>query len=52
MKTQLRAAADEDVLTSIANGLRLERQALASDDFAEGVRSFVERRPPRFPAPR
>jgi len=33
------------VLTSIANGLELERQALASDDFAEG-------RPPRFPAPR
>jgi enoyl-CoA hydratase/carnithine racemase len=51
MKGQLRAAASEDVLTSIANGLELERQALASDDFAEGVRSFVERRPPRFPAP-
>jgi len=49
MKAQLRAAAGEDVLTSIANGLEL--QALASDDFAEGVRSFVERRPPRFPAP-
>jgi enoyl-CoA hydratase/carnithine racemase len=45
MKAQLRAAADEDVLTSIANGLELERQALASDDFAEGVASFVERRP-------
>jgi enoyl-CoA hydratase/carnithine racemase len=44
MKAQLRAAADEDVLTSIANGLELERQALASDDFAEGVASFVERR--------
>ena len=51
MKAQLRAAAGKDVLTSIANGLELERQALASDDFAEGVRSFVERRPPRFPAP-
>ena len=52
MKAQLRAAPDEDVLTSIANGLELERQALASDDFAEGVRSFIERRPPSFPAPR
>jgi len=51
MKAQLRAAAREDVLTSIANGLELERQALASDDFAEGVRGFVERRPTRFPAP-
>lgn len=51
MKAQLRAAAGEDVLTSIANGLERERQALASDDFAEGVRSFIERRPPRFPAP-
>src|ERR1700693_5283302 len=52
MKAQLRAAADEDVLTSIANALELERRALACDDFAEGVRSFAELRPPRFPAPR
>jgi enoyl-CoA hydratase/carnithine racemase len=51
MKAQLRAAAGQDVLTSIANGLELERRALASADFAEGVRSFVERRPARFPAP-
>jgi enoyl-CoA hydratase/carnithine racemase len=51
MKEQLRAAAGQDVLTSIANGLELERRALASADFAEGVRSFVERRPARFPAP-
>jgi enoyl-CoA hydratase/carnithine racemase len=51
MKAQLHAAAEQDVLTSIAVGLELERQALASDDFAEGVRSFVERRPPGFPAP-
>jgi len=52
MKAQLRAAPGEDVLTSIARGLELERAALASDDFAEGVRSFVERRPPKFPAPK
>jgi enoyl-CoA hydratase/carnithine racemase len=52
MKAQLRAATEQDVLTSIAEGLELERRALASADFAEGVRSFVERRPPRFPAPR
>jgi len=51
MKTQLRAASEQDVLSSIAEGLKLERAALASDDFAEGVRSFVERRPARFPAP-
>ena len=51
MKAQLRAAAEQDVVTSIERGLELERQALSSADFAEGVRSFVERRPPRFPAP-
>jgi enoyl-CoA hydratase/carnithine racemase len=51
MKAQLRAASEQDVLSSIAAGLKLERAALASDDFAEGVRSFVERRPARFPAP-
>jgi enoyl-CoA hydratase/carnithine racemase len=51
MKAQLRAAAEQDVVTSIAAGLELERAALASADFAEGVRSFIERRPPRFPAP-
>jgi enoyl-CoA hydratase/carnithine racemase len=51
MKAQLRAAAGQDAATSIANGLELERRALASADFAEGVRSFVERRPARFPAP-
>jgi enoyl-CoA hydratase/carnithine racemase len=51
MKAQLRAASEQDVLASIAAGLKLERAALASDDFAEGVRSFVERRPARFPAP-
>ena len=51
MKAQLRAAAGEDVLTSIARGAELERAALSSADFAEGVRSFAERRPPRFPAP-
>jgi enoyl-CoA hydratase/carnithine racemase len=52
MKSQLRAAAGQDVVSSIAAGLELERAALASEDFAEGVRSFIERRPPRFPAPR
>ena len=51
MKAQLRAAAEQDVVTSITAGLELERAALASADFAEGVRSFIERRPPSFPAP-
>ena len=51
MKAQLRAASERDAASSIAEGLKLERAALASDDFAEGVRSFVERRPARFPAP-
>jgi enoyl-CoA hydratase/carnithine racemase len=51
MKMQLREAYDETVFESIARGLKLEQAALSSADFTEGVRSFVERRPPRFPAP-
>jgi enoyl-CoA hydratase/carnithine racemase len=51
MKAQLRASAEEDVIASISRGLELERAALSSADFAEGVRSFIERRPPHFPAP-
>jgi len=41
---------EQPLLTAIAEGEELERQALASADFEEGVMSFVERRPPLFPA--
>jgi len=50
IKAQVRAAWEQPLLTAIAEGEELERQALASADFEEGVMSFVERRPPLFPA--
>jgi enoyl-CoA hydratase/carnithine racemase len=38
--------------TSLAQGLAIERahqnQLFASEDVAEGLRSFIEKRPPQF----
>jgi enoyl-CoA hydratase/carnithine racemase len=48
IKTQLRSGTDQTFLDSVDEAAALERTALASVDFHEGVMSFVERRTPAF----
>lgn len=48
IKNQLRASSGQSFLETVAEAEELERTALASVDFHEGVMSFVERRAPRF----
>lgn len=48
IKNQLRAGSGQSFLETVAEAEELERTALASVDFHEGVMSFVERRAPRF----
>jgi enoyl-CoA hydratase/carnithine racemase len=48
IKAQLRASWGESFLQTVDRAEELERTALRSADFREGVLSFVERRPPRF----
>ncbi|MDG2111916.1 MAG: enoyl-CoA hydratase-related protein [Actinomycetota bacterium] len=48
MKAQLRLSDHQTLEESIEEGLGREKIALSSADFAEGIMSFVERRPPRF----
>jgi enoyl-CoA hydratase/carnithine racemase len=49
VKRQVLAHASADVTTSILESERLMHDALAGPDFAEGIQSFLDRRPPRFP---
>lgn len=51
IKGQLRDSYARSFLETVQNAESLERAALSSDDFREGVMSFVERRPPAFPPP-
>jgi enoyl-CoA hydratase/carnithine racemase len=48
IKEQLRAAGNEDLAASVSRSEDLLREALTRPGFAEGVRSFQERRAPRF----
>ncbi|MET0132053.1 MAG: enoyl-CoA hydratase-related protein [Kibdelosporangium sp.] len=48
IKAQLRDSYAHSFLDTVEEAERLERTALASADFREGVMSFVERRPPAF----
>ena len=38
-----------DLPTALEESLRLMGESLTTDDFREGVASFLEQRPPRFP---
>lgn len=49
MKQQLYGHALVDVDTALAESNELMRESLARDDFKEGVKSYVEKRPPAFP---
>lgn len=48
MKTQIRRSLYVDMGTAYAEAETLMREALGREDFSEGVRSFLERRPPSF----
>lgn len=48
IKGQLRDSYAQTFLQTVEHAELLERTALSSDDFREGVFSFVERRPPAF----
>jgi enoyl-CoA hydratase/carnithine racemase len=48
IKTQLRDSDAQTFLDTVDQAERLERAALASADFQEGVHSFIERRTPAF----
>jgi enoyl-CoA hydratase/carnithine racemase len=48
MKRQVYAALDQPLGEALAEADRLMLESFGRQDFAEGVASFVERRPPRF----
>jgi len=48
MKQQVYADFARSLDQSLENAAELMLESFARPDFAEGVRSFVERRPPRF----
>ncbi|HYD10971.1 MAG TPA: enoyl-CoA hydratase-related protein [Acidimicrobiales bacterium] len=49
MKQQLYSHALLDVDSALAESNKLMRESLAREDFKEGVKSYVEKRPPAFP---
>ena len=49
MKRQVYADQDVDLETAARRAIPLMATSLRSADFREGVRSFVEKRPPEFP---
>jgi enoyl-CoA hydratase/carnithine racemase len=51
IKSQLRESYRQDFLATVEHAETLERAALSSADFREGVMSFVERRAPEFAPP-
>jgi enoyl-CoA hydratase/carnithine racemase len=51
IKGQLRDADRQSFLQTVEHAESLERAALSSADFREGVMSFVEKRPPAFAPP-
>jgi 2-(1,2-epoxy-1,2-dihydrophenyl)acetyl-CoA isomerase len=48
VKRELRASLTSDLETQLALEARMQARAAASEDVAEGVRAFREKRPPRF----
>jgi enoyl-CoA hydratase/carnithine racemase len=50
IKAQVYGHLESDLATAVEESDRLMAKSLAGPDFREGVASFLERRPPRFPA--
>ena len=48
MKQQLYGHALVDVDTALSESNKLMRESLGREDFKEGVKSYVEKRPPAF----
>ena len=48
MKRQVYADYDRTLVDTVADANRLMLESFTAPDFAEGVQSFVERRPPNF----
>jgi 2-(1,2-epoxy-1,2-dihydrophenyl)acetyl-CoA isomerase len=48
IKRGFNASARNDLEAQLALEVELQREAGSSDDYAEGVRAFVEKRKPRF----
>jgi enoyl-CoA hydratase/carnithine racemase len=51
IKRQVYGHWDGGLGAALEESLRLMEQSLATDDFREGVASYVEQRPPRFRPP-
>ncbi|GGM59458.1 enoyl-CoA hydratase [Dactylosporangium sucinum] len=49
IKAQVYAALDTDLATAVAESERLMAESFTGPDLAEGIRSYLERRPPAFP---
>ena len=49
IKDEVWRHSDSSLQAALSDALKLMEESLRSDDFKEGVQSFVEGRPPRFP---